>query len=103
YVFILNQFMAGSDEERTLDAIINAAEFSYLQPAEKEHSKSSRDFSTDAKSAVFLRDALKDPLRCGICGGLIHRNAISVDHVQRKADGGHGSLDNGQLTHPYCN
>ena len=28
---------------------------------------------------------------------------ISMDHAQRKQDGGTGSPDNAQLTHPYCN
>ncbi|WP_372726522.1 HNH endonuclease [Nostoc sp. C057] len=27
----------------------------------------------------------------------------SIDHIKRKADGGLGTLENAQLTHPYCN
>ncbi len=103
YAFILDRLTAGDSEDVILKTLAGTAEFSYLQPSEIDVSNFAKDFSADAKSAVFLRDALKDPLRCGICKGLIHRNAISVDHVQRKADGGHGSPDNGQLTHPYCN
>ena len=32
-----------------------------------------------------------------------HRNAISVDHIERKQDGGKATIENAQLTHPYCN
>ncbi len=31
------------------------------------------------------------------------KSSISIDHINRKADGGSGSSDNAQLTHPYCN
>ncbi|MBH8564682.1 HNH endonuclease [Nostoc sp. CENA67] len=38
-----------------------------------------------------------------ICGASLHINSISVDHIKRKVDGGLGTLDNAQLTHPFCN
>lgn len=101
--WLVKQFIAGTDEPRIIKEMETHAEFSFLQPAEKEASEARVDFGTDAKSAIFLRDALKDPLRCGICRGLIHRNAISIDHIVRKADGGKGVPENGQITHPYCN
>jgi hypothetical protein len=103
FLFLVDQLSAGNSEEEVIKAMSDSIEFSFLQPSEKEPVGSGKDFSADAKSAVFLRDALKEPLRCGICGGLIHKNAISIDHVTRRADGGMGSADNGQLTHPYCN
>jgi Protein of unknown function DUF262/HNH endonuclease len=103
FLFILTKLIDGQTETGIIDALADNAEFSFLQPAEKDSSLMGKDFSADAKSAVFLRDALRDPLRCGICGGLVHRNAISIDHVVRRADGGLGAPDNGQLTHPYCN
>jgi hypothetical protein len=103
-VFLLDNLVAKKTQPEIIQAMEGHKEFSFLQPKEVgAGGDSSKDFGTDAKSAVFLRDALKDPLRCGICGGLIHRNAISIDHVVRKADGGLGDPDNGQLAHPYCN
>lgn len=102
-VFLLDQLESGKSSNEILNAMENHADFSFLQPREVLTSEVGKDFAPDAKSAIFLRDALKDPLRCGICGGLIHRNGISIDHVVRKADGGTGNPDNGQLTHPYCN
>jgi len=101
--WIVEQFVAGANEIKIIAEMANHPDFSFLQPAERDELIASADFGKDAKSAVFLRDALKDPLRCGICQGLIHRNAISIDHIVRKSEGGKGEPDNGQLTHPYCN
>lgn len=102
-MFLMDQLLIGKTENDIITAMSSSPDFSFLQPSEKEQIGIGKDFSKDAKSAVFLRDALKEPLRCGICKGLIHKNAISIDHITRRAEGGTGALDNGQLTHPYCN
>jgi hypothetical protein len=53
---------------------------------------------------LLLQFALfKDPMRCGICGSTIHLNSISIDHIERKQDGGMGVVENAQLSHPFCN
>lgn len=62
-----------------------------------------RDFSRERKSEVFIREAIDSAVKCSICGGLLHRNSLTIDHKDRKEDGGVGSVDNGQLAHPYCN
>lgn len=64
---------------------------------------SSADFNSNRKSETYISTALKSVVRCGICGGVVHVNATSVDHITRKRDGGLGSANNGQITHPYCN
>lgn len=67
-------------------------------------SKPGADFSDDAKSSAFLRDALRQALRCPICEGYLDpAKSISYDHIVRKQDGGDGSDQNCQATHPYCN
>jgi len=60
-------------------------------------------FSTDTKSAIYLRDALNSAIKCSICGARMHRNAMTSDHVERRQDGGAGHSDNGKLAHPFCN
>ena len=101
--FLIGQFAEGKTVAEIIAAMAKHADFSYLQPAEKIATEAGKDFTAEAKSAVFLRDALKDPLRCAICTGLIHRNAITIDHVVRRSEGGKGATDNGQLAHPFCN
>jgi hypothetical protein len=101
--FIVDEMLQDKSESAIIEDMAASDVYSFLQPAERSASEPGKDFGKDAKSAVFLRDALKDPLRCAICGGLIHRNAISIDHIIRKSEGGTADPDNGQLTHPFCN
>ena len=61
------------------------------------------NFTTESKSEVFIKEAMKNGLKCKICNGFIHKNSITIDHIERKEDGGKGNSDNGQLSHPYCN
>lgn len=65
--------------------------------------ENSADFGSKTKSEVFILTSKDSINKCGICGGAISGETISIDHIERKQDGGKGSVDNGQLTHPYCN
>lgn len=63
-----------------------------------------QDFSKQVKSAIYLRDSLNNALTCPICRGLINpTKSLSYDHIKKKSEGGVGSVQNGQITHPYCN
>lgn len=93
----------GKSEAEAIESLIES-HFNYLTlDKQKLEETSSKNFDTDRKSAVYIRDAVDSAPKCNICKGLIHKNSISVDHVIRKADGGLGTVENGQLTHPYCN
>lgn len=63
----------------------------------------SKDFSREKKSEIFMKQALENAIKCRICNGLLHKNSITIDHIERREDGGLGSVSNGQLAHPYCN
>jgi 5-methylcytosine-specific restriction endonuclease McrA len=69
---------------------------------EKPRVRTSR-FSTDVKSATYIRDAIDTPVRCALCGARLHKEGISTDHARRREEGGFGTEENAQLTHPYCN
>ncbi|MEH2339032.1 HNH endonuclease signature motif containing protein [Nostoc sp.] len=88
-----------------INEIISSNDFQYLtiRTINKEIPSSTQDFNTNKKNEIYIKDALKNAPKCKICNGLIHRNSISIDHIQRKEDGGLASVDNGQITHPYCN
>lgn len=79
--------------------------FSYLATARPKPllSKASKEFDSDTKSEVYIRSALYAVPRCGICGGIVHVNSISIDHKKRRRDGGAATGENGQLSHHYCN
>lgn len=77
--------------------------FATQAPIRAPGEKSGRNFSRAVKSATFVSELVQNGVRCGICGGLLHRNSIHADHVTRKNDGGDASPANAQLSHPYCN
>jgi len=62
-----------------------------------------RNFSKDTRNTIYLRAALEKELRCEICHARIRAKTITMDHKDRKEDGGMGTPDNGQIAHPYCN
>jgi len=105
FIRMVSMLKDGKDISESINEVVSTSDFSYLafqKPLQQDNS-ASKDFSTNQKSAIYMREALQNAPSCGICGGLIHRNSISIDHTQRKEDGGLATLDNGQLTHPYCN
>lgn len=62
------------------------------------------DFSDDTRSKVFIDKALGTALTCPICNGYLDmEKSVSYDHIERKRDGGNGTSENCELTHPYCN
>jgi hypothetical protein len=65
-------------------------------------SKSKGRFSDSTKTASFFAAALPGAPRCGLCGGIIHRNSVHFDHIQRRRDSGGTDMKNAQPTHPYC-
>ncbi len=102
---IVSAFKAGNSIDEAIDKIISSPDFNYLtfQKVPQQLDFSAKDFTTGKKSAIYIREALQNAPKCKICGGFIHRNSISIDHIQRKEDGGLATLNNGQITHPYCN
>ena len=98
-------FSRDLSESDALASIQSSKDFEYLtlQMPNKLSTIAGQKFSSETKSAIYIREVLQIAPRCKICNGLIHRNSISIDHIERRRDGGSGSIDNGQLTHPYCN
>jgi hypothetical protein len=102
YFDILIQSFIEHENEMKIKEII-LKEFPYITIEKEKQSGIVDKFSTETKSAIFIKESLENSLRCSICEGYIHQNAISFDHKQRKKDGGLNTVDNGQVTHPYCN
>lgn len=77
--------------------------FPYLNIDYKGDTSTSAAFNSNTKSEVFINSALAEATKCKVCEGYIHINSITIDHVDRKEDGGLGVAENGQIAHPYCN
>jgi Protein of unknown function DUF262 len=64
----------------------------------------SDSFTDDTKSQVFIHAALSSALKCSVCSGYLDvTKSVSYDHSQRIREGGLGTAENCELTHPYCN
>lgn len=103
YQTIFAMLLSGAKQSDIIAALPREPRFNFLKLEPEDDSPMRKDFTTDTKSQVFLRDALVNALRCRICHGYIHVNSITFDHILAKEDGGFGTPDNAQLAHPYCN
>jgi len=100
---IIDLLNNGVLKDEVINELRNDANFHYLTIHTDDIVVTSKDFTRERKSAVYIRDAIKSALKCHICNGYIHKNSITIDHIDRKEDGGVGSIDNGKIAHPYCN
>jgi hypothetical protein len=103
YKIIIDNLAAGKSDEEILVILSETPAFRFLTPDDGITPTSSKRFSRETRSATFLKEALQSAVRCKICGGFLHFNSISIDHIIRKADGGLGVAENAQLSHSYCN
>lgn len=100
FVLIMNSLANNVNESDILQAIKKKYTKINLVKDEEDIGPS---FSANRKSETYISTALQSVVRCGICGGVVHVNSTSIDHIIRKREGGAGSVENGQVTHPYCN
>lgn len=64
----------------------------------------SRSFQGRTRSTIMLQTLLSNPVRCGICKGVLDpSSAVEFDHIKPVAFGGPTIASNGQLAHPFCN
>jgi len=104
YLESIRNLQNGIEIDRTMDEILNTKEFDYLVKQVKRNTvQSDTIFNRETKSELFFQEPLSSALKCKICGGYIHVNSISVDHIVRVRDNGEGSVDNAQVVHPFCN
>lgn len=98
YLEILQMFENGKSENDILTYIISN------NPTITITNELSENLShSNLKNATYISVALSSVLKCPICGGAIHTNSTSLDHIERKREGGVDSVANTQITHPYCN
>ncbi|MFZ5969405.1 MAG: HNH endonuclease family protein [Bacillota bacterium] len=101
---ILNTLEKGVERDKVMDTIRAKKDYDFLPTnINFEENESEVDFNASQKSEIFIMSSIKTAPKCAICGGYLHKNSISIDHIERKQDGGIATLDNGQLSHPYCN
>lgn len=66
--------------------------------------KTRQKIDEDTKIAIVFQESLITAAKCPICEGLLlPSQSVSFDHKLRVRDGGIGSVENGQMAHPFCN
>lgn len=103
YLEIIHLLAQEKSVDEAITEILANEKFNYLSLIQDATLPAGADFSSERKSAVYIKAALKAAPTCKICSGLIHRNSITIDHIDRRQEGGLGTVENGQIAHPYCN
>lgn len=80
---------------------ILAEKLPYKKP--KEINPNKRNFTASQKNTLNIDLLLSDASRCKVCGGRINPSKVQYDHIDRVRDGGGTHVNNGRLTHPFCN
>lgn len=101
----LEGLWAGNDDEAIIASMSSDNRFSFFATPAPIRGGDNPDgrFNRSVKTAAFVSELVQHGVRCGICGGLLHRNSISTDHIERRSEGGSAMSNNAQLAHPYCN
>jgi hypothetical protein len=95
--------VAGNYDEAKLIAKLDDMKLGVLTPT-GHGIRGKGAFSTAAKTATIISEALDFAPRCAECGARLHlEKATTIDHSVRKSEGGSSHSDNAQLMHPYCN
>ncbi len=104
YLDVIAELQNQKNVDIAIQSLLKTAKYNKLLTLQTDTIDiTSADFTDERKSAVYISDAISSAVKCKICGGYIHINSITIDHIDRKQDGGVGSVENGQIAHPYCN
>ena len=103
YKDLLNEINNNSDDNAVINAISSEYNFLDFKIVDNETINKKANFSQGKKKQIKIQSLAATLLKCPICNGYLSPNSSSVDHIVRKEDGGTNSINNGQLTHLYCN
>lgn len=107
FLFVMK--ILNEHREYTVEDFVNNLKkeesFKFLQTeiVDNEEVAVKSNFSRGRKQQIKIRTFVSTLPKCPICGGYLDNKSILIDHIKRKADGGTNSVENGQVTHLYCN
>ncbi len=103
YKLILSELQDGKNRGEIRTSLIESPRFQGLAELAELSGYPNRKISRETKAAVARRELLINAVRCSICHARLPSSAFSNDHKIRAQDGGRGTEENLQLTHPFCN
>lgn len=107
YERLFERLSLGRTIQQVREDFINDREWAFLSNVRDPSSrhgvaKPGNEFNRNTKSAAFIENIVSAP-QCALCRGYLHRNSQTTDHKKDRRLGGVPTLDNAQVTHPYCN
>jgi hypothetical protein len=103
YRVILHGITLQQSDDAIVAALQSESQLRHLSPITDDERTQGVAFSRGTKNAVVIKEAMESEMRCGMCNARLHFKSINIDHVERKEEGGLGTAENAQVTHPYCN
>lgn len=109
YRRIFNELTEGKTPDEVTSSLYSEDEFAHLRVAEVPPPNAAKGkspkgkLSGTTKSAVFIKESMSGVNKCSICGGAVHSNSFTHDHILRVEDGGDARSSNVCLSHPFCN
>ncbi|WP_436993524.1 HNH endonuclease family protein [Streptomyces sp. enrichment culture] len=104
YKILLDSLAEGLDDDRIIERMRGHSNPRLpVKVITEDDRRHGRNFSSETKNAIVLKATLESSPVCQICNARLHLRSMTFDHKIRKEDGGDGAMDNGQMTHPYCN
>lgn len=106
YGIVLDSLLAGDKADENIIAKLHEnPRLKSLKSPEPENPDAPvrKRFSRAVQSAAIVREILQTRARCTECGARLPPSSRSKDHKMPIEEGGLGTLDNLQFTHPYCN
>ena len=77
YLALIKKLLENKSKEEVISELLKEPTFNYLTSqinSDEEELYLEKDFSREVKSAVFIKEAIDNALKCKICGGYIHQN-----------------------------
>lgn len=104
YLFLVLKNIYDGKTNQEIESILNTHQyFNFLTRDSLVLSTQSQDFTKKAKNVKFLSDALSKAFRCTICGAVLDKKSMNLDHMIDQKNGGLSRIDNGGWSHYYCN
>ena len=103
YIDLIEEINQNSDDTVVINEISSKYNFLDFRIVDNEIINKKSNFSQGKKKQIKIHSVASTLLKCPICHGYLTSMSSSIDHIERKEDGGTDAISNGQLTHLYCN
>ena len=84
YKLIIELLREGKSEKDLVKNILKNSDYEYLELTKVRVNKREKKFTTEKKSEVYLRQAIKMAPKCPLCKGYHIGRSTTVDHIVSK-------------------